>query len=430
MGNSVNKDKPWKNRWTHVRDLPGGGQGATFVVRARDGTLGVLKLLHRPDALERRARMYREVAALDTLQHRQIPRVLDHNTCDYRSSTRLYIVTEFIDGATLSQAVEQGCADVRDALAMATSFCDTLTYAHSRGILHRDIKPDNVILRAGRFDDPVLIDFGLSFNTDDATEEPLTVEGQHLGNRFIVLPELMRGGAIKRDARSDVTQVVALLFFAITGEMPTVLQDEEGRFPHQRPNAVVRIEKLAAVQQDHLRRIFDKGFHGRIEQRWQSAKDLLDALVLRSAKKSDDSKTPIELRIAARLGERGDYRDRATFESAKDAIVLAIHSAANDAGSKVDRHFRGGPKHVSTDWSTQTFRYRRGITHELVPEIAFVADFVGRVVGNEIVVSVEVDGVEEQVGRVPFVKDPRVSSLQSTLVSFFSRHILEQLESA
>ena len=59
-----------------------------------------------------------------------------------------------------------------------------------------------------------------------------------------------------------------------------------------------------------------------------------------------------------------------------------------------------------------------------------MANFVGNVVGNEIVVSVEVDGLEEQVGRVPFVKDPRLSSLQATLVSFFSGHILEQLESA
>ena len=158
---------------------------------------------------------------------------------------------------------------------------------------------------------PYSIDFGLSFNVDDATGEPLTVEGQHLGNRFIVLPELMRGGSLKRDARSDVTQVVALLYFAVTGEAPTVLQDEEGRFPHQRPNAVVRIEELAQAQQDHLRRIFDKGFHGRIEQRWQSPEGLLDALVLRSARKPDDNKTPIERRIANRLAEKGDYHDRA-----------------------------------------------------------------------------------------------------------------------
>lgn len=282
---SKNK-KPWEEQWEHVDELDQGGQGIVTLVRARGNTsapLHVLKRLKRQDDPERRARMYREVAAMETLRHPGIPRLVTSNAVEFAQlDIPLFMVQERIDGITLSKRVERGVLNATDALRLLSRLVEIVKYCHSRDIGHRDIKPDNIILRAGLVTDPVLVDFGLSFNSSDDLHLLTTPSLQQLGNRFYALPELQLRGGDKRDKRSDITMLIAVLFYCVTGEHPGSPLDDQSRKPHQRPRALKAFETIDPIFQSGLRRIFDRGFEVIINNRYQTLeaieKDVFDTL--------------------------------------------------------------------------------------------------------------------------------------------------------
>lgn len=154
----------------------------------------------------------------------------------------------------------------------------TLEYCHSNEIVHRDIKPNNIILRDNRLDEPFLVDFGLSFNKSEDDVLRTDTAGE-LGNRFLRLPELSANSAVKRDPRSDVTFCAAILLFCLTAVVPGLLIDHESMRPHQRGDC---LELLArAIDDDGRRRllyIFDTAFELNPVNRWQSASALREAL--------------------------------------------------------------------------------------------------------------------------------------------------------
>ncbi len=226
--------KSWQANWVDAGKTDSwgrsGGQGRLRLVRrheGRDGTLYVLKELKQPRILERRARMRREVIALETMPHQSTPRVVDHNTDRYKElAVELYAVFDFVVGPTLAEYVAaNGPLPVEDAVAVVTGILDVLGYYHRAGVGHRDIKPDNIIIRNADCASPVLIDFGLTFNIHDGNEF-VTPDSQQVGNRFLSLPEHSVVSGNKRDLRSDLTFCVGILYFALTRIWPGTLLDE------------------------------------------------------------------------------------------------------------------------------------------------------------------------------------------------------------
>lgn len=121
-----------------------------------------------------------------------------------------------------------------------------------------------------------MIDFGLSFNSQDPELSDLTRVNEEVGNRFLRLPEHSTGG---RSPVSDVTQLIGLLFFVLTGLEPRTLVDQDGHKPHQRAEAHERLSAVFTGQ--HLLRIlslFDRGFDPRLSTRPQSASMARDLL--------------------------------------------------------------------------------------------------------------------------------------------------------
>ncbi|MGB3509197.1 MAG: protein kinase [Microcoleaceae cyanobacterium] len=233
-----NKNKPWDENWEIIEQIGSGCQGKTFLVKPRKDVFlsnqYVLKKLIKQNDLERRGRMYREVAALTTLNSSGIPKVVDSNAELFDSDIPLYMVTEFVPGATLFEAIKEKTMSITDAVNFVIKLLDIMEYCHQVGIVHRDIKPDNIIIKNNNINNPVLIDFGLSFNKVDDFATSLTLTGQQLGNRFLSLPELLEKSSLQRDPRSDITQICGILFFVITGKNPTTFFYSEEKKPHQR----------------------------------------------------------------------------------------------------------------------------------------------------------------------------------------------------
>jgi serine/threonine protein kinase len=279
---AAEQDASWGREWEVIPGVASsGGQGKVHKVRhCRDGIIGALKELH-PQHLrvrERRFRVYSEAAALQFLQGQGTPRLLGSNAETWdKGDGPLYLVTEWIEGHTLTNVVNGRPQPLNDAVTCISRLGATLERVHTAGILHRDLKPDNVICRDGRFEEPVLVDFGMAWHQPDegAIPEFHTPPGQEIGNRFLRLPE-HAAGVNSRDARSDVAALVGLLFYILTGKAPRILLDEQGRMPHERASFLP--ELTSDPRWSRLTSLFATGFQVRIEYRYSTIAHLREVL--------------------------------------------------------------------------------------------------------------------------------------------------------
>ncbi|MDP9274352.1 MAG: serine/threonine protein kinase, partial [Chloroflexota bacterium] len=193
-----------------------GGGGMADVFRAHDRTLGrdvAVKLMrpafaNDPEFVER---FHREFEALGAIDHPNIVRVLDYGA----SAGGPFIVMELVRGGTLRDLMRTlGRVDQYAAAEIVAAIADGLEAAHVRGVLHRDLKPDNVLLDGeGR---PKIADFGIARL---AAATAITRTGELLGTPQYLAPEQMSGDVV--DERADVYSLGVILYEMLTGTQPT-----------------------------------------------------------------------------------------------------------------------------------------------------------------------------------------------------------------
>ncbi|HEY1550605.1 MAG TPA: serine/threonine-protein kinase, partial [Kofleriaceae bacterium] len=201
------------------------GQGGMAIVyRGLDRSLKrvvAVKILHRhlADYQEARDRFQREAQAVAKLRHENILEIFDYSA---KEGSESYIVTEFIEGQTLKQVITDRPIVYPEIGAMVMlQVCRALAHAHAGSILHRDVKPENIMIRS---DGVVkLMDFGISHMVD---LERLTVTGQLLGSPAYMAPEHVEGRPL--DFRTDVFAAGIVLYQLAVGKLPF-----EGKNPHE-----------------------------------------------------------------------------------------------------------------------------------------------------------------------------------------------------
>ena len=193
-----------------------GEGGMATVYRGRHTTLGrdvAIKVLHpHLSRSERnRRRFAREARAIENLDHDNILRIFDYSGTEAEDC---YIVTEFVDGATLQALVsEHGRVPSEVVAIIGARLAEALGYAHDLGIIHRDLKPENVMLR--RDGAVKLMDFGIARFLDEVN---LTVTGALVGSPAYMSPEQAMERVL--DTRSDLFSLGTLLFHLVTGQLP------------------------------------------------------------------------------------------------------------------------------------------------------------------------------------------------------------------
>ena len=347
--------------WERGEAVGDGNQGFTFVARKNDGAKGdwpyVLKRLKRQKDDDARRRMHIEVATLETLDHPGVVQLIESNAHDFDSGADLFLVTCRVMGSDLDQLVaDNGPLTVKDGVEIIDAVLGTLEFCHSKRVIHRDIKPCHIILRDGVRTEPVLIDFGLSFNEEIECVDGSTASHVGVGNRFIGLPEQQPGGSDKRDARSDVTQCVGVLFFLLTGETPRFIRDSSERKPHERIDLTQAIANLNSEQAIALRRIFDIGFEYDPRRRWQSAAALKKEI--RSLVGQCDVTMDLDTRLddlSARLAKSPAVAEQAQLISLEKELIRRLISVAQCAQEKLAEHVMVQPsfsEHLSSTAST------------------------------------------------------------------------------
>jgi predicted Ser/Thr protein kinase len=193
-----------------------GGMGAVYRGQqtdlARDVAVKVLPqtLSNDPVFVER---FRREAQALAKLDHPNIVRVFGSGVSD----GLCYIVMEYIEGATLRQAMNAKAIDPQSALRIVPQICEALAYAHARGVVHRDIKPENILLGTGGR--VKVVDFGLAKMSDgDVALTMLTATGARLGTLRYMAPEQLDGMNV--DHRADVYSLGVVFYEMLTGQIP------------------------------------------------------------------------------------------------------------------------------------------------------------------------------------------------------------------
>lgn len=193
------------------------GQGAFGTVyRAYDPVLDrevALKVPRfPPDQPIKTERFLREGKAAANLRHPNIVSVFESGQADGSA----YIASEFVDGATMSAQVERERPSLRQAVAWVRDLANALDYAHTEGVIHRDIKPQNIMI--GQRGRPQLMDFGLAKRVEeDAT---LTTDGAILGTPTYMALEQARGDQKAIGAHSDQYSLGIVLYELLTGRKP------------------------------------------------------------------------------------------------------------------------------------------------------------------------------------------------------------------
>ncbi len=198
------------NRYLPVRPLGTGGSGSVWLAReVETGQEVALKIVPREGTAGSRAE--REAAAAARLRH---PRCLRAHALA-RDGGHVYIVYEYVSGRTLREAMRAGEISDSAALEAAAQVLEGLAHAHANGIVHRDVKPANVLLADGGGISVKLFDFGLALMHE---EESLTAVGDIPGTLAYISPERLRGEPAGPAA--DVWGVGVLLWEALAGFHP------------------------------------------------------------------------------------------------------------------------------------------------------------------------------------------------------------------
>ena len=161
------------------------------------------------------ARFEREVELAAKLKHPNIARI--HDSGIHRGV--YYYVMDLIEGVHLDEYVKQQAMGVRQILEIMRTVCQAVQHAHQSGVIHRDLKPPNIIVSADG--QPYIVDFGLAKNLlDDDLNLTISEDGQTAGTPAYMSPEQAAGHLDRLDTRTDVYSLGVILFTLLTGESP------------------------------------------------------------------------------------------------------------------------------------------------------------------------------------------------------------------
>jgi eukaryotic-like serine/threonine-protein kinase len=303
-----------------------GSGGMSTVYLARDTTLDrpvAVKVMHREmsEQADQLERFRQEARAVAKLSHPNVVSVIDAG----EDGGHPYIVFEYVEGETLKQRINRvGALDPQEALAYAIEIARGLTVAHARNMVHRDIKPQNVLIDSeGR---AKLTDFGISRQLE---QDGMTATGRVLGTTDYVAPEQAMGHGV--DPRSDVYSLGVVLYEMLIGQVPFHADSQVGvamkHVNEDLPDVQQRRPEISAAAALVVERATAKDPARRYQEVGEMIDDLSTALEVEAARAGSTTGEATSVLQAVPPAKR-KLSTRARWSWAAIALIVLVGGAA------------------------------------------------------------------------------------------------------
>ena len=219
-GDFVLVDPPKIGRYSILRLLGKGGFGFVYLALDEDLDRAVAIKVPRAERVSRPSDLeayLREAKVVASLRHPQIVQVFDLGRTD---DGLCFVVSEFMEGGSLADRIRQRRYDFRESAELVATVAEALQFAHGRGIVHRDVKPANILLDASG--KAYLADFGLALK-----EEDFGRGAGLLGTPAYMSPEQARGEGHQVDGRSDIFSIGVVFYELLTGRLPFIARSAD-----------------------------------------------------------------------------------------------------------------------------------------------------------------------------------------------------------
>jgi len=250
--------------------IPGGSGGAARVykgVSRRDGSVVAVKILYQTDPYLR-AKFEQEGRKIGLLlRHPHIAEVYHYGQSD---DGTCYIIMEYVENGSLRQRLRPRGMPLDQVIRIAGEVCDALHYAHSQGVVHRDVKPENILFTSK--EEVKLVDFGIAKLTGERT---VTQDGLLIGTPLYMSYEQAKGQPV--DPRSDIYALGIVLYEMLTGQVPFTGQPLTVVHKHL-TEAPTPPSKLNSSIPPEVERVVMKALEKDIKKRFRSAEEMARAL--------------------------------------------------------------------------------------------------------------------------------------------------------
>jgi serine/threonine protein kinase len=257
-----------------------GGMGVVYRAEQENPRRTVALKVIRPgiESRETLKRFQYEGQVLAWLQHPGIAQIYEAGTADTGLGPQPFFAMEYIEGQGLTRYAEERRLGIHERLELMTKVCDAVHHAHQKGVIHRDLKPGNILVNASG--QPKILDFGVARATDSDIKATTlqTAVGQLVGTIAYMSPEQVAGDPRALDTRADVYALGVICYELLTGRVPI---DVARKTLPQAARAIVEEEPTALRS---LNKIFDsdveaivaKAIEKSKTRRYQSASDLAE----------------------------------------------------------------------------------------------------------------------------------------------------------
>ena len=259
-------------RYEVDREIGRGGNARIFLARDPSGQAVALKILH-PELLVSVAadRFLREIKIASQLDNPHIAKILDSGEREWL----VYYVMSYVEGATLREHMDTiRLLPIAETLRLACDVLEALDHAHGHGIIHRDVKPANIVL-AGT--GAVLLDFGIARAVIASGSDRLTRSGIAVGTSTYMSPEQITA-LVDIDHRSDLYSVGCVLFECLAGQAPYVHRNEALVLQFHLTHPVPDVRALRNDTPPELASAITKALAKNRDERWHSAAAMREAL--------------------------------------------------------------------------------------------------------------------------------------------------------